>query len=1119
MARPALDERLARRQRIIAGMQGRELEQVVHDPSLWDDFRAEADSPDPDRLVTPDLLGMLERTRAQVRSGPRIGLFFSTDDVLLVPGFMGSELTDQGLHGLIWITPRLVVDAGPLMDLRLDEYRPDRADRDATPGVDVRPGGAVPLIYGALKLDLELRRYDVRVFAFDWRKDLEESSEALAAVVRERSARQYRPLHLVAHSQGSLVARRALQKLGPELSRRLVSNLVLLGPATAGTFSAALAIAGTHESIEAVRRFGVKAPPGFARVLQSWSGLYQFLPWRRDPVDAAPGAGKVDPALRWVREHAADLRKPAFWTSGVDPARLDALLGRWGAAIDTGFLNDRTTIILGDRKTVGGVRTEGGRLVPDPAYATQGDGTVPDSFARISGVTRVYRCLGAEHMMLPATPAVIAAVRDVLAGRAPRTRSADAVLRAAPGAADVPCLDGPGESGPTPLPSPTAVIAQRALEGPARAGVEQRAVPVVGPPVPVRRRLRVYSFDPLLATQLDALGTETIALELPWSFTDGDALGPGPVGEYLEVVDHDPASDVFYPPVDLNHPHLLAQDGMPPSEGDPRFHQQMVYAVAMTTIQCFERALGRVALWAPRLKNVTRGEVVAGLTVDDEYVGRLRIYPHALRQENAYYDPVRKALLFGYFSADRADVGRNLPGGTIFTCLSYDVIAHETTHALLDGLHRYFTEPSNDDVHAFHEAFADVVALFQHFSHPEVLHDQLARSQGDLRRESLLGVLAAQFGEAIGERGALRRYIGRRDEQGHWHALEPDPRALVDEHRPHERGAVLVAALFRAFLAIYDRRVRDLRRIASGGTGKLPDGDLHPDLVGRLASEAARAAQHLLTMCVRALDYVPPVDLTFGEYLRALITADHDLVEDDDLDYRVAVVSAFRDWGIYPSDVRSLSVDGLLWAPPESDAIQDVRGFFAAVPFDDWELGTDRRRSYAQMRAHGARLHAWLRGHVPPGQDRFLGLALEERAPGGLRRDGSGRPVFEVHSFRPCRRLGPDGQHRTDAVVEIVQRRLGFFDADLQQAVDSGQVPFETARSRRDFWFRGGSTLIIDPESGDLRYCVRKSITNEARLARERRFRQRQYGGRGGGSYFTDDAQASPFAYLHSGVR
>ena len=46
-------------------------------------------------------------------------------------------------------------------------------------------------------------------------------------------------------------------------------------------------------------------------------------------------------------------------------------------------------------------------------------------------------------------------------------------------------------------------------------------------------------------------------------------------------------------------PEAPAQDGLPPSEGDPRFHQQMAFAVVMKTIRMFERALGRKALWRP----------------------------------------------------------------------------------------------------------------------------------------------------------------------------------------------------------------------------------------------------------------------------------------------------------------------------------------------------------------------------------------------------------------------------------------------------------------------------------------------------------------------------------------
>ena len=65
-------------------------------------------------------------------------------------------------------------------------------------------------------------------------------------------------------------------------------------------------------------------------------------------------------------------------------------------------------------------------------------------------------------------------------------------------------------------------------------------------------------------------------------------------------------------------------------------------------------------------------------------------------------------------------------------------------------------------------------------------------------------------------------------------------------------------------------------------------------------------------MCIRALDYCPPIDLTFGEYLRAIITADKDLVPNDTRGYRVAFISAFRDRGIFPAGVRHLAEDSLV---------------------------------------------------------------------------------------------------------------------------------------------------------------------------------------------------------------
>ncbi|MCX7007858.1 MAG: peptidase M4, partial [Kiritimatiellaeota bacterium] len=225
-------------------------------------------------------------------------------------------------------------------------------------------------------------------------------------------------------------------------------------------------------------------------------------------------------------------------------------------------------------------------------------------------------------------------------------------------------------------------------------------------PPPVTRPLKVYAFDP---SRGHYLGNE-LTLQIPY-----EPLTRGPAGRHIAVVDYDGSNCCFYDPVDLDDPGILLRGGLDPAESDPQFHQQMVYAVAMETVQQFEIALGRRIHWR-------RSDRATQAHSDD--IWSLKLYPHAMQARNAFYSPAAHGILFGYFRADAKDPGRNLPGQTIFTCLSHDVIIHETTHAVIDGIRSYFTEPTNLDVAAFHEAFADLVALFRHFARksPLLIH-------------------------------------------------------------------------------------------------------------------------------------------------------------------------------------------------------------------------------------------------------------------------------------------------------------------------------------------------------------------------------------------------------------
>ena len=613
-------------------------------------------------------------------------------------------------------------------------------------------------------------------------------------------------------------------------------------------------------------------------------------------------------------------------------------------------------------------------------------------------------------------------------------------------------------------------------------------------PRPAGRRLRVFASDPTLRDSLDTLHLSEVTVTVPWEGCDDEPLRPGPVGDYLEVVDVDPASGCAYAPIDLDHPYLLASDGLAPSESDPQFHQQMVYAVAMTTIGHFERALGRVALWADRR---TLAIVDGRRHHADSFVRRLRIYPHALREANAYYSPDRKALLFGYFPTE-APGGSLVPGTMVFTCLSHDVVAHEVTHALLDGLHRRLQEATNPDVLAFHEAFADVVAIFQHFNLPGLLEQELNRTQGDLSKGEGLAELARQFGQGIGRSAALRSAIGESD---------VDYRAVAE---PHDRGAVLVSGVFAAFIGIYRRRSADLIRLATGGTGVLGAGHIHPDLVARLAEEARKAAGHVLRMCIRALDYCPPVDLTFGEYLRAIVTADADLVPDDRLGYRTAFLETFRARGIYPDDLRTVSVESLRWREPAVQ-IEELGELVRTLDLD-WDVSSDRAEAHRQAERNRIAMHVFLSARMTPGLAAQLGLCADSWPGGGDLGHGmceldAAKDVppfrFEVHSVRPARRVAPDGSFVTDLVAVLTQRRCRPLFGD---------------GSADGFWFRGGCTLLIDTARGRerIRYCIAKHVTSEARAERQRLFMTGSDHGSLASLYFGAGA-GEPFAALHRG--
>lgn len=591
-----------------------------------------------------------------------------------------------------------------------------------------------------------------------------------------------------------------------------------------------------------------------------------------------------------------------------------------------------------------------------------------------------------------------------------------------------------------------------------------------------QRPLKAYAFDP---TQGKTLGNYmTIDLEY-------EELQPGPIGRHLMVIDYDASNRCYYSPVDLDDRAVLLNGGLDPSETNPQFHQQMVYAVASETIRRFEFALGRRIKW--------RFQTGAP---DDPRRKLLRIFPHGMQEANAFYSRELRALVFGYFTASGDSVGSNLPGQPVFTCLSHDIIAHETTHALIDGQRQYFNEATGPDSLAFHEAFADIVALFQHFSFKDVLLSTVQRTgglihqielkpefaasdasiQAELSSVNPLVGLAKQFGEAMGLRGMLRSALG----------TKPNSQDLDKSTEPHARGSILVAAVFDAFFTVYLRRVRDLLRIGRSAGAAEPD-NMHPDLVNRLADEATKTATHFSNICVRALDYCPPVGILFGDFLRAVITADADLVPDDDLGYRGALIDAFRSRGIRPKDVFSYSEESLLWNSPAQKYGKQLQ--CDGLVFDGI------RETSPEIQKHNAIiLHRFADENR-----KWLGLSSRKDSKTGE------QVKIHVHSYHPLIRVGPDdGLPKVQFFVEFIQSR--------EEPLDPGDA--ESGR----FTFRGGSTVVFD-QDGCVRYCIQKNLDNAERLNGQREFLQQTGESTGEAMYMgkMPDLGHLNFAAIHRG--
>ena len=208
-------------------------------------------------------------------------------------------------------------------------------------------------------------------------------------------------------------------------------------------------------------------------------------------------------------------------------------------------------------------------------------------------------------------------------------------------------------------------------------------------------------------------------------------------------------------------------------------------------------------------------------------------------------------------------------------------------------------------------------------------------------------------------------------------------------------------------------------------------------------------------MSIRALDYTPPVEFEFGDFLDAVLASDAVIAPDDDHRYRPALEDAFARFGIYrPAG----GIVDLTTGP--------LRPLYRNVNFQ--ALRTDPDEVFRFVWQNSEFLEPVARGYH----------------------------LF-VEAVRPAVRVGPDGLIVQETVADYVQTLEGRAGALADLSVDPAtnerrlRLPPDLPETTElQLW--GGGTVIFD-QFGSVKFHQHKALTEwdrpepQARLPRPAR--------------------------------
>ncbi len=387
-------------------------------------------------------------------------------------------------------------------------------------------------------------------------------------------------------------------------------------------------------------------------------------------------------------------------------------------------------------------------------------------------------------------------------------------------------------------------------------------------------KLPVFIKDPLVALENPTLGVQEIYVRLEKN------ISAGPTSARIAVVDfnadtqtlldpvvwdevegwfHTPISETDWlpgapkVPEDIDDPKQIKnpekykqqyQQFIDKTVKNPYFHQLNAWAVVQRVLEFYEEpwALGRPVPWG----------------FDGN---RLIIVPHAGYGDNAYYDQHSKSLQFYYYGDQQSPR---------YTCLSHDIIAHETGHAILDGIRPMYNQLSSLQTAAFHEFIGDLTAILMAlFNHD--IRRFVSQTSAGLAGANVVADLAKEFGQEVAGRDYLRTAFNKlkmKDVAG----------SLV----PHTVSQVLTGAMWEILVTIATKH-------------------LQKNLLGKKVTPAQAlywAADRFRRVALQPIDLCPPCDIQFIDYARAVIRNDILTNPVDEQGYRPAMLDVFHARGL-----------------------------------------------------------------------------------------------------------------------------------------------------------------------------------------------------------------------------